>query len=70
MDDILQILKKIFLFNPDEQWIFTNFYFWVFFVIVFAIFSLFHSRILLRNTFLFFASLFFYYKTSELFVLI
>ena len=70
MDDILQILKSIFLFNPDEQWIFTNFYFWVFFVIVFAIFSLFHSRILLRNTFLFFASLFFYYKTSELFVLI
>ena len=70
MDDILQILKKIFLFNPDEQWIFTNFYFWVFFVIVFAIFSLFHSRILLHNTFLFFASLFFYYKTSELFVLI
>lgn len=70
MDDILQILKKIFLFNPDEQWIFTNFYFWVFFVVVFAIFSLFHSRILLRNTFLFFASLFFYYKTSELFVLI
>lgn len=70
MDDILQIFKKIFLFNPDEQWIFTNFYFWVFFVIVFAIFSLFHSRILLRNTFLFFASLFFYYKTSELFVLI
>lgn len=70
MDDILQILKKIFLFNPDEQWIFTNFYFWVFFVVVFAMFSLFHSRILLRNTFLFFASLFFYYKTSELFVLI
>ena len=70
MDDILQILKSIFLFNPDEQWIFTNFYFWVFFVVVFAIFSLFHSRILLRNTFLFFASLFFYYKTSELFVLI
>lgn len=70
MDDILQILKSIFLFNPDEQWIFTNFYFWVFFVVVFAMFSLFHSRILLRNTFLFFASLFFYYKTSELFVLI
>lgn len=70
MDDILQILKKIFLFNPDEQWIFTNFDFWVFFVVVFAMFSLFHSRILLRNTFLFFASLFFYYKTSELFVLI
>ena len=70
MDDILQIFKKIFLFNPDEQWIFTNFYFWVFFVVVFAMFSLFHSRILLRNTFLFFASLFFYYKTSELFVLI
>lgn len=70
MDDVLQILKNIFLYNPDEQWIFTNFYFWVFFTVVFAIFSLFHSRVLLRNTFLFFASLFFYYKTSELFVLI
>ncbi|MEG2071246.1 MAG: MBOAT family protein, partial [Bacteroidales bacterium] len=66
---------KIFFYNIfsfDERYplLFTQFYFWAFFAIIFAGFSLLHNRKLLRNAFLFFASLFFYYKTSGLFVLI
>ena len=40
------------------------------FAIVFAGFALVHKRRLLRNTFLCFVSIFFYYKTSGLFVII
>jgi D-alanyl-lipoteichoic acid acyltransferase DltB (MBOAT superfamily) len=37
---------------------------------VFALFALFKNKLLLRNGFLFFASVFFYYKTSGIFTLI
>lgn len=67
---ISQILENIFGYNPQAPLLFTQFYFWAFFAIVFAFFSLFHNKRLLRNSFLFFASLFFYHKTSGLFVLI
>jgi D-alanyl-lipoteichoic acid acyltransferase DltB (MBOAT superfamily) len=50
--------------------LFTQFYFWAFFAIVFAFFALLKKKRLLRNTFLFFVSLLFYYKTSGLFVLL
>ena len=70
---LLQNLKIFFetLFSFDSRYplLFTQFYFWAFFAIMFAIFSLLRNRILLRNAYLFFVSLFFYYKTSGLFVL-
>jgi D-alanyl-lipoteichoic acid acyltransferase DltB (MBOAT superfamily) len=67
---ILQFLRDIFVFDSNFPLLFTQFYFWAFFAFVFAGFSLLKDKILLRNTFLAFASLFFYYKTSGLFVLI
>lgn len=70
MDILLSFLDKIFAFDENSPLLFTQFYFWAFFALVFALFSLMKSKILLRNTFLFFVSLFFYYKTSGLFVLI
>ena len=70
MDLILSFLSKTFAFDENSPLLFTQFYFWAFFAIVFAIFSLIHSKRLLRNTFLFVVSLFFYYKTSGLFVLL
>lgn len=70
MEQILPFLKHVFLFEENSPLLFTQFYFWAFFAVVFACFSLIHSRRLLRNTFLLFVSLFFYYKTSGLFVLI
>ena len=70
MDLILSFLSKTFAFDENSPLLFTQFYFWAFFAIVFAIFSLIHSKRLIRNTFLFIVSLFFYYKTSGLFVLL
>lgn len=60
----------LFLFDRTHPLLFTQFYFWAFFAIVFAFFALFRNRILLRNAYLFFASLFFYYKTCGLFVIL
>jgi D-alanyl-lipoteichoic acid acyltransferase DltB (MBOAT superfamily) len=67
---VIQFLKDIFVFDSNFPLLFTQFYFWAFFAFVFAGFSLLNDRILLRNTFLAFVSIFFYYKTSGLFVLI
>ena len=70
LDIVLDFLTKVFSFDKAHPLLFTQFYFWAFFAIVFALFCLVRNRCLLRNTFLFFVSLFFYYKTSGLFVLI
>ena len=65
-----EFLRHIFSFDPNSPLLFTQFYFWAFFAVVYALFSLLHSKRLLRNSFLFFVSLFFYYKTSGLALLI
>lgn len=70
MDALLTFFKHIFAFNEDSPLLFTQFYFWAFFAIVYAGFSLIARRTHMRNVFLFFVSLFFYYKTSGIFVLI
>ena len=69
-DIALDFFQKLFSFDSAHPLLFTQFYFWAFFAIVFAVFSLVKNKCLLRNTFLFFVSLFFYYKTSGLFTLI
>lgn len=70
LKDILDFLNRVLAFDQNSPLLFTQFYFWAFFAIVFAGFSLMHNRRLLRNSFLFFASILFYYKTSGLFFLI
>ena len=70
LDTFLGFIKYIFSFDPNSPLLFTQFQFWAFFALVFSVFSLMHSRVLLRNAFLFFISLFFYYKTSGWFTLI
>lgn len=67
---ISEFLSNLFSFDQAHPLLFTQFYFWAFFALVFAVFSLVHSKVLLRNAFLFAASLFFYYKTSGLFLLL
>ena len=67
---MLDLFQHIFAFNPNSPLLFTQFYFWAFFAIVYALFSLLHSKRLLRNSYLLFVSLFFYYKTSGLAILI
>ena len=74
MENLLDIVSEFFLnlfsFDKAHPLLFTQFYFWAFFAIVFSFFCIFKNKCLLRNIFLFFVSLFFYYKTSGLFVLI
>ena len=68
--DIAGFAHRLFGFDPNSPLLFTQFYFWAFFALVYAVFALIGDRRLLRNAFLFFVSLFFYYKTSGLSVLI
>ena len=70
VENILSFFQNILVFDKQHPLLFTQFYFWAFFALVFALFSLMKNKILLRNTYLFLVSLFFYYKTSGLFVLI
>ena len=65
---IVDFLKNLFAFDQAHPLLFTQFYFWAFFALVFAGFSLIHSKPLLRNAYLFACSLFFYYKTSGVFL--
>lgn len=70
----IELIKQFFIniFSFDEQYplLFTQFYFWAFFAVVFAGFCILKNKRLLRNSYLFFVSVLFYYKTSGLFVLI
>lgn len=58
------------IFGFKSPLLFTEFYFWAFFLLVMVIFSTVHKRRLMRNTFLFAISLFFYWKTSGFFVVL
>ena len=70
LNSLTAFFHRLFAFDANSPLLFTQFYFWAFFAFVFAAFSLLHRRRLLRNAFLLFVSLFFYYKTSGLSVLI
>jgi D-alanyl-lipoteichoic acid acyltransferase DltB (MBOAT superfamily) len=63
-------LKRIFLFNPDEPLIFTRLFFWGFFLVVLVFYSILYKRKTSRNIYLWLVSMFFYYKTGGLFLLI
>ncbi len=58
----------MFSYNEGEPMIFTRFFFWGFFAVVLFFYSLVYKKRGLRNAYLFFVSLFFYYKTSGLFI--
>ena len=75
----MDVLHHILAFDSDSPLLFTQFYFWAFFALVYALFVLImansqkpmaNGRLHLRNIYLLFVSWFFYYKTSGLFLLI
>ena len=75
----MEWINYIFAFDADHPLLFTQFYFWGFFALVYALFALIMDRVPdslgnkklhLRNVYLMFVSWFFYYKTSGLFLLI
>ena len=75
-------MSDLFKYDPTQPLLFTQFYFWAFFAIVYAGFTLIMqcggrvesgkslSRLHARNIYLMAASWFFYYKTSGIFLLI
>ena len=73
----MDFLHHILAFDSNSPLLFTQFYFWAFFALVYALFALIMSgskisnqKLHLRNVYLLFVSWFFYYKTSGLFLLI
>ena len=76
---MMEFMHHILGFDAESPLLFTQFYFWAFFALVYALFALLMSikpsavsnqRLHLRNVYLLFVSWFFYYKTSGLFLLI
>ncbi len=70
LKELYDFFGRMFSYHESNPLLFTQFNFWAFFALVMLVFSFIHNRRLLRNTFLFFASLFFYFQTSGIFVLI
>ncbi|MCQ2974661.1 MAG: hypothetical protein MJ211_07595 [Bacteroidales bacterium] len=63
-------LNNILVFNPSRPLLFTQFYFWGFFVFVMSIYVFIYKKIALRNVYLFLVSVFFYYKTGGIYVIL
>jgi len=70
IENIKLFFSNLFSFDDKFPLLFTQFYFWAFFALVFAGLTLLKNKILLRNIFLMLVSLFFYFKTSGLFVIL
>ena len=74
----MDLIRHILAFDENSPLLFTQFYFWAFFVLVYALFTLIMSgrsagnrqRLHTRNIFLLAVSWFFYYKTSGIFLAI
>jgi len=61
-------IKHIFNYNEGEPMIFTQFFFWGFFALVLLGYSFVYKKRGVRNAYLFVVSMFFYWKTSGLFI--
>lgn len=77
LNDLTTFLTNLFAFDEAHPLLFTQFNFWAFFFIAYIFFTIIvslragtNAKRLMRNGYLFLISLFFYYKTSGLFVLL
>lgn len=74
LNNIFPMEKFADIFSMDigfgEKLVFTEFNFWLFFILVLVIFSFLHKNKLARSVFLSIVSLYIYFKTSGLFLLI
>ena len=64
----MDFIQNIFTFDEKSPLNFVRIDFWIFFAIIYTVFALIYKRRKLRNLFLLFASTYFYYKASGLFV--
>lgn len=63
----MDILKDILLYSEAKPLLFTRLYFWGFFAVLLIFYSFVYKKNPLRNAYLFFISLFFYYKSGGYF---
>ena len=63
----MEYLQEILLYTEEKPMLFTRLYFWVFFTVLLAFYSLLYKKKALRNGYLFLMSLFFYYKSGGYF---
>ncbi|MCK5170638.1 MAG: MBOAT family protein [Bacteroidales bacterium] len=63
----MDILKDILLYSEAKPLLFTRLYFWGFYALLLVIYSVIYKKNPLRNAYLFFISLFFYYKSGGYF---
>lgn len=61
---------NIFSYSSKEPLIFTRFYFWAFFAVAMAGYSILYKKKTPRNAYLLLLSLFFYYKSSGVYLLL
>ncbi len=66
--NIFYIVLSQLSYDPSSPMLFTNISFWLFFLIVLLGYSIIYKNLALRNGYLLFVSLFFYYKCSGIFV--
>ncbi len=66
----MERLHEIFSFAPMSSMTFNRLDFWLFFIFIMMLFSMLHKHQLMRSIFITIVSLFLYYKTSGLFVLL
>lgn len=72
--EFLSTLIDNFLYSSDEPLLFTHLFFWIFFLVVIFFYSFLYrlsgNKIHLKILYLFIVSLYFYYKTSGIFILL
>ena len=66
----MSLLQDIFRYSQDKPLLFTHLFFWGFFLLVLALYSLVYSNNKRRTFFLLAVSLYFYFKTSGVFLLL
>jgi len=66
----MEFFQRILFYSRESPILFTQLYFWGFLAFSLFVYSFFYKKMTLRNTYLFIISLFFYYKTSGVFVIL
>jgi len=66
----MERISQIFSFDAAKPLIFTQLDFWLFFLVVMVLLSFLYKHLLMRSIFMTAISLFFYFKTSGMFVLL
>ncbi len=63
----MEFIKDILIYSEEKPMLFTGLFFWGFFAFILTVYSIIYKKNHVRNAWLFFMSLFFYYKSGGYF---